>query len=196
MLDKDCNENKCAEQIKKTFQTAEVEVKREKRVTVQLRSDLIPPFLSFAKEFMEFKHLSHMSCVDWVEDNELELVFILWNYEQQVQIIAKTRIERVNAQFVSVKKFWNQAETYEREFHEMYGVNFVGNDRLGEFILEDWEGVPPMLRDFDSIKYSKETFYQRPGREDAQNVRATIAKHSGEEVPGFAKDYTIRNIED
>ncbi len=196
MLDKDCNENKCAEQIKKTFQTADVEVKREKRVTVQLRSDLIPPFLSFAKEFMEFKHLTHMSCVDWLEDNELELVFILWSYDQQVQIIAKTRIPRENAEFVSIKKFWNQAETYEREFHEMYGVNYEGNDRLGDFILEDWEGKPPMLRDFDSIKYSKETFYQRPGREDAQNVRETIAKHSGEEVPEFAKDYTIRNIED
>jgi len=196
MLDKDCNENKCAEQIQKTFQTAEVEVKREMRVAVQLRSDLIPPFLSFAKEFMEFKHLAHMSCVDWIEDNELELVFILWNYEQKVQIIAKTRIPRENAEFVSLKKFWNQAETYEREFHEMYGINYIGNDRLGEFILEDWVGKPPMLRDFDTIKYSKETFYQRPGREDAQNVRETISKHSGEEVPEFAKDYTIRNIED
>ncbi len=196
MLDKDCNENKCAEQIKKTFQTAEVEVKREMRVAVQLRSDLIPPFLSFAKEFMEFKHLTHMSCVDWIEDNELELVFILWNYELKVQIIAKTRIPRENAEFVSIRKFWNQAETYEREIHEMYGVHYEGNDRLGEFILEDWEGKPPMLRDFDTIKYSKETYYQRPGREDAKNVRETISKHSGEEVPEFAKGYTIRNIED
>ena len=34
----------------------------------------------------------------------------------------------------------------------MYGVNYIGNDRLGEFILEDWVGKPPMLRDFDSIK--------------------------------------------
>ena len=196
MLDKDCNENKLLEQIKKTFNSAEVEVKREMRVAVQLRSDLIPPFLSYAKEYLEFKHLAHISCVDWIEDNELELVFILWNYELQVQIIAKTRIARENAQFVSLKKFWNQADTYEREIHEMYGVNFEGNDNLGEFILEDWVGKPPMLRDFDTIKYSKETYYQRPGREDAQNVRETISKHSGEEVPKFAKDYTIRNIEE
>ncbi len=193
MLEK---ENKLLEQIKKTFHSAKVEVKREMRVAVQLRSDLIPPFLSYAKEYLEFKHLSHISCVDWIEDDELELVFILWNYELHVQIIAKTRIERENAQFVSLKKFWNQADTYEREIHEMYGVNFEGNDNLGEFILEDWEGKPPMLRDFDTIKYSKETYFQRPGREDAQNVRETITKHSGEEVPEFAKDYTIRNIEE
>jgi NADH-quinone oxidoreductase subunit C len=193
MLEK---ENKLLEQIKKTFHSAEVEVKREMRVAVQLRSDLIPPFLSYAKEYLEFKHLAHISCVDWIEDNELELVFILWNYELQVQIIAKTRIARENAQFVSLQKFWNQAHTYEREIHEMYGVNFEGNDDLGEFILEDWEGIPPMLRDFDTRKYSKDLYYQRPGREDAKNVRDTITKHSGEEVPDFAKDYTIRNIED
>jgi NADH-quinone oxidoreductase subunit C len=193
MLD---NENKLTEQITKTFHSAKVEIKREKRVVVQLRSDLIPPFLSYAKEYLEFKHLSHISCVDWIEDNELELVFILWNYESQLQIISKTRIQRENAQFVSLKKFWNQAETYEREIHEMYGVFFEGNDRLGEFILEDWEDKPPMLRDFNTRKYSKETYYNRPGREDAQSVRETITKHSGEEVPDFAKDYTIRNIEE
>ncbi len=193
MLDK---ENKLKEQITKTFHSAKVEIKREKRIAVQLRSDLIPPFLSYAKEYLEFKHLSHISCVDWIEDNELELVFILWNYDLHVQIIAKTRIQRENAKFVSLKKFWNQAETYEREIHEMYGVFFEGNDRLGEFILEDWEGKPPMLRDFDTRKYSKETYYHRPGREDAQSVRETITKHSGEEVPDFAKDYTIRNIEE
>jgi len=193
MLEK---ENKLTEQITKTFHSAKVKIKREKRIAVKLRSDLIPPFLSYTKEYLEFKHLSHISCVDWIEDNELELVFILWNYDLQVQIIAKTRIQRENAQFVSLKKFWNQAETYEREIHEMYGVHFEGNDRLGEFILEDWEGPPPMLRDFDTRKYAHETYYQRPGREDAESVRETITKHSGEEVPDFAKDYTIRNIEE
>jgi NADH-quinone oxidoreductase subunit C len=189
MLEK---ENKLAEQIKKTFHSAEVKVMREKRISVQLRSNLIPPFLSYAKELLDFKHFAHMSCVDWLEDNEFELVFILWNYDEQIQIISKTRIPRDKAEFVSLKKFWIQAETYEREIHEMYGVDFEGNNRLGEFILEDWEGIPPMRRDFDTRKYSRETYFQRPGREDAKDVRETITKHSGEEVPDFAKNYTIR----
>lgn len=193
MLEK---ENKLAEQIKKTFHSAKIEIKRERRIIVELRSDLIPPFLSYVMELLDFKHLSHMSCVDWIEDNEFELVFILWNYDTGIQIISKTRIPRDNAKFVSLRKFWNQAETYEREIHEMYGVDYEGNDRLGEFILEDWEGKPPMLRDFDTRKYSRETYYQRPGREDAQSVRETVSKHSGEEVPDFAKKYSIRNIDE
>jgi len=188
-------ENKLSEQINKTFHSAKIKIQREKRIIVELRSDLIPPFLSYAKELLDFKHLSHMSCVDWIEDNQLELVFILMNYEEKIQIISKTRIPRENAKFVSLRKFWMQAETYEREFHEMYGIDYEGNDRLGEFILEDWEDKPPMLRDFDTRKYSSETYYQRPGREDAQSVRKTVSEHSGENVPEFAKKYSIRNID-
>jgi NADH:ubiquinone oxidoreductase subunit C len=78
----------------------------------------------------------------------------------------------------------------------MYGIDFEGNDRLGEFILEDWDDMPPMRRDFDTVKYAGEHYYKRPGREDAQDVRETISKHSGEEIPDFAKDYSIRQREE
>ena len=193
---KECTENTCTEQIQKIFHTAEVEVQREKRVKVKLRADLILPFLAYAKDYMNFKHLAHFSCVDWIEDNEFELVFMLWSYEANLMIMVKTRIDRSNPEFETLSHLWPQAETYEREMHEMFGVNFEGNDRLGEFILEDWEGMPPFRRDFNTIKYSQENFYQRPGREDAQSVRETVSKHSGEEVPDFAKEYSIRRIEE
>lgn len=193
---KECNENTCVEQIQKLFHTAEVEIQREKRVKVKLRADLILPFFAYAKDYMNFKHLAHISCVDWIEENEFELVFMLWSYEANLMIMVKTRIDRSNPEFVTLSHLWPQAETYEREMHEMFGVNFEGNERLGEFILEDWEGMPPMRRDFNTIKYSQENFYQRPGREDAQSVRETVSKHSGEEVPDFAKEYSIRRIEE
>ena len=187
-------EKEVAEEINNTFHTAEVEVKREKRVVVKLRDDLMTPFLSYAKNNMNFIHLAHMSCVDWPEENKFELVFSLLNYETKVMVLAKTTIDRENPEFVSHKNYWDQAETYEREMHEMYGINFKGNDRLTEFILEDWQGVPPMRRDFDTVQFSKDNFYNRPGREDAQDVRTTVTKKSGEEIPDIGKDYTVRNL--
>ncbi len=185
-------ENKIVEQIAETFHSAEIKIQREKRIIVKLRSDLIPPFLSFAKEFLNFIHLAHYSCVDWIEENKFELVFMLWSYEENLMIIVKTKIERENPKFVSIRNFWPQAETYEREIHEMYGIYFEGNDRLNEFILEDWDDIPPMRKDFDTVKYAKENYFTRPGREDAQDVREIISEHSGEEVPDFAKKYSIR----
>jgi len=47
-----------------------------------------------------------------------------------------------------------------------------------------------MRRDFDTEAYANETFFHRPGREDAQDVRETITKRSGEEIPDFAKKYS------
>ncbi len=187
-------EKEIAEEINKTFHSAEVSVKREKRVVVKLRDDLITPFLSYAKNNMNFVHLSHISCVDWLEENKFELIYTLMNYDSKVMIMAKTYINREEPEFVSHTNYWDQAETYEREMHEMYGINFKGNERLTEFILEDWEGLPPMRRDFDTVRFSQDTFYNRPGREDAQDVRTTVTKKSGEEIPDIGKDYTVRNL--
>ena len=32
-------------------------------------------------------------------------------------------------------------------------------------MLEGWDNIPPMRRDFDTKKYSEETFFPREGRE-------------------------------
>ena len=185
-------EKEIKQAISNTFRTAKVVIKREHRIAASLRSDLIPPFLSYLKDYLGFTHLAHYSCVDWIEDGKFELVFLLWNYDKRILLMAKTKIERENPEFVTISHIWPQAETYEREIHEMYGVNFAGNNRLGEFILEDWEGIPPMRKDFDTVKFAREHFRFRPGREDAQNVRQTIANKSGEEIPDFVKEYTTR----
>ncbi len=191
------NENILIEKIKKTFSSADVSIQREKRVIVKIAPDTIPPLLSYAKDYLDFKHLSHISYVDWIEENEFELVFILWSYELQIQIIAKTRINREIPKFTTITKLWRQAETYEREIHEMYGIEFEGNDRMGEFLLEDWEDIPPMRRDFNTREFVKENIPDRSAaREDGKNVRETIAKHSGEDIPEFAKKYQTRNIDE
>ncbi len=186
-------EKDLAEKINRTFADAKVKVQREKRVVVELPNDMVHPFLSYAKESLGFKHLSHFSCVDWIEDNQFELVFIVLNYETMITVVAKTRIDREKPDFPTLLGYWPQVETYEREFREMYGINFVGNDDKRDLILEDWDNIPPMRRDFDTVKYSRETFFMREGREDAKDVRETISEHSGEELPDLAKIYSVRN---
>ena len=43
-----------------------------------------------------------------------------------------------------------------------------------EFLLEGWNDMPPMRRDFDTVKYCEDTYDFRPGREhvDPKEVRA------------------------
>ena len=48
----------------------------------------------------------------------------------------------------------------------MYGIDFPGSPRVDEsFILEGWDDIPPMRREFDTKKYSEEIFFPREGRE-------------------------------
>lgn len=186
-------EQECVDLIQKTFRTAGTRIVRSKRIEVTMRSDLMPPFLTYMKSHLGFDHLSHISCVDWLEDGHFELVFILWSYTRKIQLLAKCRIPRHEPEFISIQNIWVQANTYEREIHEMYGIHFEGNQNLGEFLLEDWEGPPPMRRDFDTVKYAMDTFPNRmDARQDAKNVRETISKRSDENLPGFAKPYSLR----
>ena len=186
-------EHELAEKIEKTFAQAKARVQRQKRVIVELPNDEVHAFLSFAKGSLGFQHLSHISCVDWLEDKKFELVFIILNYDSMITVIAKTKIDRDKPEFPTLLGYWPQVETYEREIREMYGVTFVGNNDIRDLILEDWDNIPPMRRDFDTVKYSRETFFMREGREDAKDVRETISEHSGEEIPDLAKIYSVRN---
>lgn len=160
------------------------------RLDISIHKNSISPILFYLKDVMGFKHLSDANCVDWLEEGELELVFILWSPTEKIKVFVRTRLDRDNPELETLDMIWPQLHTYEREFREMFGVQFPGLEAPDEFILEDWQGPPPYRRDFDTAAFAHDNFFERPGREDAQDVRETIAKRSGEEIPDFAKKYS------
>lgn len=128
-----------------------------------------------------YRHLSMMSYIDRMENDIIELVYILYSYETYTTIILSCDLNRENPKFVTLKDIFPQAETYEIEFNEMIGIYFDGNDRMGEnFILEGWEGPPPMRRDFDTLAYVNDNYIFRSGREDALDVREYIRNANNE----------------
>jgi len=184
------NENNLAAELKQAFTRLNATIKRMARVEVKIDQDILPSVLLFAKEKLGYIHLSHISCVDWIEDGLFELVYILWNPETKINLLIKVDTKRDNATMPNVDFIWRQANTYEREIREMYGIEFIGLVAEREFILEDWQDMPPMRRDFDTKEYVMEHFFNRPGREDAKDVREQIANRSGEDIPEFAKKYS------
>ncbi len=173
-----------------TFQNLSGKVKREKRVEVSIEKKQISSVLNYVKDHLGFVHFSHMSCVDWIEDGYFELVYILWSPKQKVQLLVKALVDRENPSVENVDMIWRQVNTYQREIREMYGIDFSGMKGAQDFILEDWDEIPPMRRDFITDEYVKEVYFERPGREDAKDVRETLVKRSGEEIPDFAKKYS------
>ena len=72
--------------------------------------------------------------------------------------------------FPSIVKFVHAADWHEREAEDLFGLNFEGHPRLGDFILHDdaWqENVEPMRRHFDpqaAMRHRKPDADWRPHR--------------------------------
>lgn len=117
---------------------------------------------------MGFEHLSTISVTDWLEKGKLELAYHLWSYEHKVLLTIKTEIDRKKPKISSINSIWGtNAETCERECHEMFGAIFDGNPNLTPLFLEDWQGPPPFLKDFNWREYvRKETYDQKNPREE------------------------------
>jgi NADH-quinone oxidoreductase subunit C len=113
-----------------------------------------------------FEHLVLLTAVDWIEDGKFQLTYLLNNPDARLDLGVRVILERDEAEMESIHHLWKQAATYQRELHEMFGINFPGSPRVDQpFILEGWEGPPPYRRDFDTKKYSEETYFPRLGRE-------------------------------
>jgi len=143
--------------IAANFENGEVTLPRKGRLVVTISKESLCSLLLFLK-MDGFEHLSLISCVDWLGEGELELVYHLWSYQKKIHAMVKTRIDRESPHFLSIIPLFRHAQTYEREIYEMFGVRFEGNRRLIPFLLDNWQGAPPMRKDFDLRKYVKEKF--------------------------------------
>ncbi len=132
--------------------------KEGRRIRVDSSPDSLPALLELLKGRMGFMHLSAISCVDWPETDEFELIYHVWSYEQKSLVSAHVSISRDPGRFVSVYDIHTPAGFYERDIHEMFGVVFVGSPNLRKFILTSWDGPPPMLKSFDTLGYVNETY--------------------------------------
>ena len=119
----------------------------------------------------KFDHMALISCVDWIEEKEFELVYILTGYmqideehidQERLHLIVKTRISRQSPRLETVTGIFSNAEPYEREIHELYGVKFEGHKRLIPLFLERDYEIPPFRKDFDTRKYVKDVFDKIP----------------------------------
>ncbi len=177
-------------QIKSHFPEVKEKDFEGNRIDFKVRKETVSSILVYLKDTLGFKHLSHVSCVDRIEKKVFELIFIVWSPTEKVRVFVRAHIDRDNPVMDNMDMIWPQMNTYERELREMYGIVFEGLDAPDEFLLEDWDGPPPMRRDFDTEAYAQDTFFERPGREDAQDVRETLTKRTGEDLPDFAKKYS------
>ena len=113
-----------------------------------------------------YTHLVFFTAVDIIEQGLFRLTYLLHNPDQHTDVGVEVDIDREQAEMESIHRLWAQAATYQRELKEMFGIDFPGSPRVDEpFVLESWDDIPPMRREFDTKAYSEQRFVPRPGRE-------------------------------
>ena len=122
--------------------------------------------LTHLRDSEGYTHLVLLTAVDWLEDGQFQLTYLLSHRTQGSDFGLRVLIPRVDAEMDTIHDLWPTAATYQRELREMFGIQFPGSPGVNDdFILEGWTGMPPYRRDFDTKKFSEENFNHRPGRE-------------------------------
>jgi NADH-quinone oxidoreductase subunit C len=166
------------ERLKQTFSLGELTEKRPDLAFITAHRAQLRALLQHLRDGEGFTHLVLLTAVDWIEDASFQLTYLLCDRLGRRDLGLRVMLPRDGATMESIHDLWPTAATYQRELREMFGIAFPDSPRVEEdFILEGWTGIPPYRRDFDTLKYSNETFAPRPGR-----VTHDPAKHMKEKL--------------
>lgn len=152
--------------LKQRFPLGELTVQRDNLAFITVEAVRLYPLLRYLRDHEGFGHLVLLTAVDWIEDNQFQLTYLVNNRTKCQDVGIRVMIPRDKPEMESIHDLWPAAATYQRELHEMFGIDFPDSPRLTEeFILEGWNDIPPYRRDFDTLDYARKTFRDRPGRE-------------------------------
>ena len=152
------SEEKIVQMINEHFSIA-ADVRRDRRIWIEIDKEQLLNIAQWLKQ-AGFDHLSAISVADWPDSGIFTVTYHVWSQKDKVLLTLKTSIERENAVIESMTSVWDKsAGIHERELHELFGVNFIGNDDLSPLFLEDWKGPPPFQKDFDWRQYTREEYF-------------------------------------
>ena len=92
---------------------------------------------------LKFEVLSDQTALDWPKEEKIQLVYHLFSYSHNHQIVLKVDLARDNPKISTVEGVWKVANWFEREIFDLFGVIFDGHTDLRRIMLpEDWVGYP------------------------------------------------------
>lgn len=154
------------ERLQERFPLGELTEQKPELAFITLDREQLRAVLQTLRDQEGFTHLVLLTAVDWLEDGEFQLTYLMSNREAAIDVGLRVMLPREGASMDTIHDLWPTAETYQRELKEMFGIDFPGSPRVDDdFILEGWNDIPPYRRDFDTLAYSQATYRDRPGRE-------------------------------
>ena len=100
-----------------------------------------------------FRTLLCIAAVDYKE--YIQMVYLLHSSKEEQTLAIKTDLPYENPSLPSLTEIWAAADWYEREAHDLFGVEFEGHPDLSPLLLyEGFEGHPG-LKEFPFHEYEE-----------------------------------------
>lgn len=164
--------------LKQRFKLGKLTEQRKNLAFCTIPSNQLRGLLQHLRDQEGFTHLVLLTAVDWMEDGQFQLTYLLNNRSAAQDFGIRVMLPRDAASMESIHDLWPTAATYQRELREMFGIDFPESPDVNkDFILEGWIDIPPYRRDFDTLKYSQENYKDRQGREThdpAQHMKSQL----------------------
>ncbi|MFB3764433.1 MAG: F420H2 dehydrogenase subunit FpoD [Methanotrichaceae archaeon] len=128
----------------------ESRVESDRRLWATIDPNKILDVCKYMSDQLNFDHYSGTGGLDWIAKNEMEVVHIMASHgAHQVVAMLKVRTPRENPSVKSLTGLYWNANWYERETWEMFGINFEGHPGLYPLLLPDeLVGSWPWRKDF------------------------------------------------
>jgi len=92
--------------------------------------------------------LDTITGVDWIAQNEMELVYDFFHPEVNFRAVVRARVPRANPELPTISPVFPGANWHERETHDFFGIRFLGHPQLTPFLLPEDADFHPLLKDY------------------------------------------------
>ena len=124
-------------------------VESDIRILAKVKPESVKDICLYLKEKLSFGHLCCELGVDHPERNEIEVVYVIGSYEHPVVLTLKAILPRDNPEIESVVPVYWNANWYERETYELFGVKYLNHPDLRPLVLpQELLGEWPLRKDY------------------------------------------------
>jgi NADH-quinone oxidoreductase subunit C len=86
--------------------------------------------------------------VDWIAQQEMEIVYDFFHPETNLRIVVRTRVPRDNPELPTISSVFPGANWHERETHDFFGIRFLGHPKLTPLLLPEDADFHPLRKDY------------------------------------------------
>jgi NADH-quinone oxidoreductase subunit C len=92
--------------------------------------------------------LDAITGVDWIAQNEMEVVYDYFHPTEPVRVVVRARVPRAEPELPTISAVFSGANWHERETHDFFGICFLGHPNLKPLLLPEEATFHPLRKDY------------------------------------------------